>query len=239
MVMFFLVLAGLLVGCPAVDTSSRQSSAQTASEPAEVPTTQKSDPKKDKPDVDLHPEGRAIATFAGGCFWCMEKPFEVIDGVDAVYSGYTGGPEINPSYKDVAGGRTGHTEAVRIIYDPQKVSYELLLKVFWRNIDPTQVNGQFVDHGRQYRTGVYTHDEAQMVLAIKTRDEVQARFEKPIVTEILPAPQFFVAETYHQDFYKTNPRHYQGYRKGSGRDAFLEKVWGEEAGGYSLHGGSH
>jgi methionine-S-sulfoxide reductase len=212
---------------------------EVSPEPSEVPTTQKIDPKNDKPDVDLHPQDRAIATFAGGCFWCMEKPFEVIDGVDAVYSGYTGGPEINPSYKDVAGGRTGHTEAVRIIYDPQKVSYELLLNVFWRNIDPTQVNGQFVDHGRQYRTGIYTHDDEQMRLSLKTRDEVQEKFQKPIVTEILAAQDFYVAETYHQDFYKTNPRHYQGYRKGSGRDRFLENVWGEEAGGYSLHGGKH
>jgi len=186
----------------------------------------------------LEPEGRAIATFAGGCFWCMEKPFEVIDGVDAVYSGYTAGPEVHPTYKEVAGGKTGHTEAVRIVYDPSKVSYELLLKVFWRNIEPTQKNGQFVDKGKQYRSGIYTHSDEQAELARRSLEDVQPKFDRPIVTEIQAAGVFYPAEEYHQDFYIKSPDHYNGYRRGSGRDAFLKKVWGEEAGGYSLHGGA-
>jgi len=192
------------------------------------------------PNVDLAPAGKGIATFAGGCFWCMEPPFEAMEGVEAVYSGYAGGKEANPTYHDVGYGKTGHTEAVRVIYDKDKVSYELLAKVFWRNINPTQVNGQFPDHGTQYRTAIFYHDADQKRIAEETRKEVAAKFDDPIVTEITEitaANAFYPAETYHQDFYLKDKDHYSRYRNGSGRDAFLKKVWGDEAGGYSLHGG--
>jgi len=238
-VFLILVFLSLVSGCPKSsppETQPDQSVTAAAEEPAASAA--------ERPSVNpvltaeaLAPEGMGIATFAGGCFWCMEKPFEVIDGVKAVYSGYTAGPEVNPTYKEVAYGRTGHTEAVRIVYDPAKVEYELLLKVFWRNIDPTQVNGQFVDKGKQYRSGIYTHDAAQAAAVEASLAEVRAKFDKPIVTEIQAAGPFYPAEEYHQDFYIKDPSHYQRYRSGSGRDAFLERVWGEEAGGYSLHGG--
>ena len=202
---------------------------------AEAPASKAINDKFAFPSDDMAPAGKGIATFAGGCFWCMEKPFETIDGVEAVYSGYTGGPEKYPEYKQVAGGRTGHTEAVRIIYDPAKVKYELLLDVFWRNIHPTQVNGQFVDNGTQYRSGIYPHDAEQKRLAEVSKAVIQKKFEEPIATEIVDAGAFWPAENYHQDFYIKSPAHYERYRTGSGRDQYLKKVWGDEAGGYSLH----
>ena len=177
------------------------------------------------------PEGAAKATFAGGCFWCMEKPFEKVEGVDSVVSGYTGGPEENPSYKQVSSGRTGHAEAVEVTYDPKRVTYEQLLQVFWRNIDPTDAGGQFYDRGSQYRTAIFWHDEAQREAALRTRAELDAsgRFAKPVVTAVEPAGPFWPAEDYHQDYYKKNPEHYERYRRGSGRDRFLERAWGSEA----------
>lgn len=187
---------------------------------------------------ELAPEGMGIATFAGGCFWCMEYPFEAIPGVTEVYSGYTAGEKPNPTYKEVARGLTKHTEAVRVVYDPNKVDYSLLLDVFWRNINPTQRDGQFVDRGRQYRTGIYYHDDAQRKAIEASLESIRPRFDKPIATEILEAGEFYAAEDYHQDFYRKSKAHYQRYRKNSGRDAYLDKVWGDEAGGYSLHEGT-
>ncbi len=170
------------------------------------------------------------AIFAGGCFWCMEPPFEKLDGVKEVISGYTGGHKENPTYKEVSAGGTGHLESVEIIYDPTKVSHEKLLDVFWRQIDPTDAGGQFGDRGSQYRSAIFYLDEEQKKLAEKSRDELAAsgRFEKPIVTEILPAGKFYRAEGYHQDYYKKNPIRYKIYRFGSGRDKFLDRVWGKE-----------
>jgi methionine-S-sulfoxide reductase len=170
-----------------------------------------------------------IATFAGGCFWCMEPPFDKVDGVVRTISGYTGGKEKSPTYKEVSYGKTTHAEAVRVYYNPEKVSYEELLDVFWRNINPTQKNGQFVDIGSQYRTAIYVHDDEQRKLAEQSRRELEAsgRFTEPIVTEIESASTFWKAEEYHQDFYKKSPGRYKSYRSGSGRDEFIEKVWGD------------
>ena len=173
---------------------------------------------------------QAVAVFAGGCFWCMEKPFEHYTGVITVESGYTGGPEIAPTYKDVGYGRTGHFEAVRVVYDPSKTNYEALLSSFWHNIDPTQSNGQFCDKGHQYATAIFSDDKAEKKLALKTRDEVAKELNAKVVTEILPAATFWLAEDYHQDYSAKNPQHYMRYRTGCGRDRRLTELWGEKAG---------
>jgi len=173
---------------------------------------------------------RATATFAGGCFWCMEPPFEQLDGVVDVVSGYTGGETKNPTYREVGTGKTGHYEAVRITYDPSKVTYQTLLEVFWRNIDPTDAVGQFADKGTQYRTAIFYHDDEQKELAEASREELRrsGKFDRPIATKVLPTQEFYPAEDYHQDYYQTNPMHYKRYKKGSGRQGFIERVWGEE-----------
>ncbi|OHB25295.1 MAG: peptide-methionine (S)-S-oxide reductase [Desulfuromonadaceae bacterium GWC2_58_13] len=170
------------------------------------------------------------ATFAGGCFWCMEPPFEKLDGVISVTSGYTGGPQKNPTYEEVSAGVTQHLESVEILFDPVKISYARLLDVFWRNIDPTDPNGQFVDRGAQYRSAVFWHDEQQRQLADASKQQMAAsgRFDGPIVTAIRPAAPFYPAEEYHQDYYKKNPLRYKFYRYNSGRDRYLEKVWGKD-----------
>lgn len=170
----------------------------------------------------------AKATFAGGCFWCMEPPFERLDGVVSVTSGYTGGPETGPSYEEVSSGRTGHVEAVQVKYDPTVISYEYLLKVFWRQIDPTDDGGQFADRGKQYRAAIFTYDRKQRELAeaSKRKLEKSGIFKGPIVTEIRWADPFYAAEAYHQDYYKKNPSNYKRYRAGSGREGFLKAVWG-------------
>ena len=169
----------------------------------------------------------AKATFAGGCFWCMEKPFEKLDGVVAVVSGYTGGMSENPHYQNYAAG--GHIEAVQITYEPEKISYNQLLDVFWRQIDPTDPAGQFVDRGKEYSTAIFYHTTEQAQLAEKSKEKLQKRniFGKAIVTPLIEASLFFPAEEYHQDYYKKNPIRYTFYRSRSGRDAFLQKIWGE------------
>lgn len=170
------------------------------------------------------------AIFAGGCFWCMEAPFENLPGVISVVSGYTGGVVDNPTYEEVSSGRTGHAEAVEIEYDPEKISYEQLLDVFWMNIDPTAAGRQFVDIGNQYRAAVFYLNAEQKRLAEETRERLKlsGRFAVPIVTEIMQACVFYPAEDYHQDFYKKNPLRYQFYRNGSGRDQFLDSIWGKD-----------
>ena len=170
----------------------------------------------------------SVATFAGGCFWCVESDFEKVPGVLRVVSGYTGGIGENPTYETYA--RQGHIEAVQIFYDPAKVSYAQLLDVFWRHIDPTDGGGQFVDRGSYYRSAIFYHDEEQRQLAEKSKAELgkSGRFAKPIVTEIIKFNRFYDAEEYHQDYYKNNPLRYRYYRHGSGRDQFLEKVWPPE-----------
>jgi peptide methionine sulfoxide reductase msrA/msrB len=170
----------------------------------------------------------AVATFAGGCFWCVESDFEKVPGVLKVVSGYTGGAGENPTYETYA--RQGYIEAVQVFYDPAKISYAQLLDVFWRHIDPTDGGGQFVDRGLQYRSAIFYHDEEQRRLAEKSKEELgkSGRFAKPIVTEIIKFNRFYDAEEYHQDYYKKNPLRYRYYRHGSGRDQFLEKVWPPE-----------
>lgn len=169
------------------------------------------------------------ATFAGGCFWCMEPPFDKLPGVVSTTSGYVGGKKLNPTYREVSDGETGHAEAVQIVYDPAKVTYEQLLNVFWHNIDPTVRDQQFCDHGSQYRTGVFVHDEAQKKLAIASREAVMKSkpFKAEIVTEIVAASTFYPAEEYHQDYYLKNPVKYKFYRFNCGRDARLKELWGE------------
>lgn len=179
---------------------------------------------------DTSPGKIEKATFAGGCFWCMEAPFEKLGGVKEVISGYTGGQKPNPTYEEVSSGGTGHVEAVQVLFDPVKVIYADLLKVFWEQIDPTDAGGQFVDRGKQYRSAIFYHTEEQKRLAEESRNTLQrlGKFTKPIVTEILPASEFYRAEEYHQDYYKKNPIRYKFYRFNSGRDQFLKTVWGEK-----------
>jgi len=181
------------------------------------------------------PVNEEIATFAGGCFWCMEKPFEEVDGVSAVISGYTGGHTKDPTYEEVCSGRTGHMEAIEVHYDPARVSYEQLLEIFWRQVDPTDSGGQFVDRGGQYRTAIVVHDEQQRRVAERSKAKLAAsgRFDKPIVTELLPAAPFYPAEGYHQDFYKKSQVRYHAYRAASGRDRYLKQVWSREVAGSS------
>ena len=171
-----------------------------------------------------------VATFAGGCFWCMEPPFDKIGGVVLTTSGYAGGTEENPTYREVSAGKTGHTESVQVLYDPSKVSYEKLLDVFWRQINPTTPDRQFVDVGAQYRSAIFYHDEKQRRLAEMSKAEMDksGRFDGPIVTQIVPAGTFWPAEEYHQDYYMKNPIRYKYYRFRSGRDQYLEKIWGEK-----------
>lgn len=171
-----------------------------------------------------------VATFAGGCFWCMEPPFEKLEGVEAVVSGYTGGHKDHPTYEEVSSGSTGHTEAVQIFYDPDKVTYEALLEVFWRQIDPTDGGGSFVDRGTQYRSGIFYHNDRQKELAELSRERLNGsgRYDKPIVTGISRFDRFYNAEEYHQDYYKKNPIRYKYYRYGSGRDKYIEKIWGKK-----------
>jgi peptide methionine sulfoxide reductase msrA/msrB len=170
------------------------------------------------------------ASCAGGCFWCTEADFEKLPGVVKVISGYTGGTKENPTYEEVSSGTTGHVEAVQVYYDPSKITYEELLDYFWKHVDPTDAGGQFVDRGSQYRSAIFYHDEEQKRLAEKSKEALgkSGRFKKPIVTEILKFTKFYEAEDYHQDYYKTHPLKYKFYRYRSGRDQFLEKVWGKE-----------
>jgi peptide-methionine (S)-S-oxide reductase len=170
------------------------------------------------------------AIFAGGCFWCMEPPFDKIEGVISTTSGYSGGEEANPSYTDVSAGRTGHYEVVRVEYDPAKVSYKQLLDVFWKNIDPFDAKGQFCDKGDHYRAVIFYSNEEEKALAIQSKEAIQSGkgFRDPIVTQILPAKSFYPAEDYHQDYYQTNPLKYKFYRFNCGRDARLDAVWGPD-----------
>jgi len=173
-------------------------------------------------------EGLATATFAGGCFWCMEGPFDELDGVASTTVGYTGGEEPDPTYREVSAGKTGHAEAVRVRYDPEKIGYEELLDVFWHNIDPLTRDRQFCDAGSQYRSAIFYHDEEQRRLAeaSKMALERSGRFDRPIVTEITPAGPFYRAEDYHQNYYRENPIRYKLYRFACGRDDRLEELWG-------------
>ena len=177
--------------------------------------------------MDEKEKNLKLATFAGGCFWCVESDFEKVDGVFEVVSGYTGGQKENPTYEEVSAGGTGHLEAVQVLYDPEKISYKELLQVFWRHVDPTDPGGQFADRGSQYRTAIFYHDDEQKRTAEESKKELEKKgpFTKSIVTEIVKATPFYKAEDYHQDYYKTHALRYKFYRSGSGRDKFLKKVW--------------
>lgn len=170
-----------------------------------------------------------VATFAGGCFWCMEPPFEGIKGVLSVTAGYMGGTTVNPTYEQVCTGETGHAEAVQVTFDPTVVTYSKLLEIFWRNIDPTTENAQFADQGTQYRTAVFFHSEGQKRLAEVSKRALAAsgKFTGEIVTEIVPASTYYMAEDDHQDYFKKQPFRYKNYSVGSGRAGFIEKTWGK------------
>jgi peptide-methionine (S)-S-oxide reductase len=170
----------------------------------------------------------AKATFAGGCFWCMEPPFDKLDGVVSTTSGYIGGHKENPAYGEVSSGITGHAEAMQIVYDPEKITYDQLLEVFWKNVDPTDGGGQFCDRGNQYRTAIFYHDEHQKRMAEQSRQAlIESKGFKEIATEITAASTFYPAEEYHQDYYQKNPVRYKFYRYSCGRDRRLKELWGE------------
>ena len=175
-------------------------------------------------------DGLQLATFAGGCFWCMQPPYDSLEGVVSVVVGYSGGDTTNPTYYDVLRGDTGHREAVQITYDPSRITYAELLDVFWRQIDPTDAGGQFADRGPQYITAIFYHDEAQRQAAERSRQELAAsgKFDRPIATQILPYKSFYPAEDYHQCYYQKDPYNYGSYKRGSGRAPFLESTWADE-----------
>ncbi len=175
-------------------------------------------------------EGLENATFAGGCFWCMEAAFQALDGVTDVVSGYTGGETDNPTYEEVSSGKTGHYEAILITFDPEKISYKELVEFFWRNIDPTDDKGQFVDKGSQYLTAIFYVDDEQKKIAEESKKELEesGKFDKPVVTKILKAPKFFLAEEYHQDYSEKRTIQYKLYEVGSGRPQYIKKTWGED-----------
>ena len=208
--------AGLFILIAACQTSARNAPAEMSAETTSA--------------VDLDPALQDTATFAGGCFWCMEPPFDELEGVAATISGFAGGEQPNPTYQEVANGRTQYTEAVQVIYDSTTINYERLLDVYWRNVDPLDAEGQFCDRGQQYRPEIFYHNAEQRRLAEASRQELveSDRFSEPIVVDILPvAGSFYPAEEYHQNFYKKNPQRYYSYREGCGRDARLRELWGE------------
>ena len=180
--------------------------------------------------ADAAAQGLQTATFAGGCFWCMQPPFDRAAGVVSTRVGYTGGHVPNPSYAQVSTGTTGHLEAVEVVFDPKRISYAQLLEIFWHNIDPVQGDGQFADRGPQYHTAIFYHDEAQRQAALASKAALAAtgRFDRPITTEILPAAPFYPAEDYHQHFSEKNPAHYEHYKDGSGRSRYLKRTWGQD-----------
>ncbi|MGM0522290.1 MAG: peptide-methionine (S)-S-oxide reductase MsrA [Pseudomonadota bacterium] len=181
--------------------------------------------------ADTEADASAQAIFAGGCFWCMEPPYDRQPGVSATISGYIGGELDNPTYEEITGGDTGHAEAVKVEYDPEQISYEQLLAIFWRNIDPFAEGRQFCDVGNQYRSAIFYDNDEQRELAEASKAEMEDRFERDIATEIVSADTFWPAEEYHQNYYEKNPVRYKFYRFSCGRDGRLEEVWGEEAGG--------
>lgn len=212
---FFLALLSLFTLCLFAVTACQSPESSTR--------TEASDAAIDASDL-------SVATFAGGCFWCMQPPFDRTDGVHSTIVGYTGGEEDHPTYEEVSRGLTTHVEAVEVRFDPAVVSYDELLDVFWRSIDPTDDGGQFADRGPHYRTAIFYHDEDQRLAAEASRDAMDrdGPFDDPIVTELRPAETFWIGEDYHQDYYLKNSRHYQAYYAGSGRKGFLETTWGTD-----------
>jgi peptide-methionine (S)-S-oxide reductase len=179
--------------------------------------------------LPVHAQSLSKATFAGGCFWCMEKPFDELPGVVSTTSGYTGGQRPNPTYQQVSSGTTGHAESMQVVYDPARVSYEKLLDVFWHNVDPLDTGGQFCDRGSQYRSGIFYQDKAQEKLASQSKAKISAGLEQPVVTEVVEASEFYPAEDYHQNYYQTHAAKYKFYRFACGRDRRLTEVWGDKS----------
>jgi peptide-methionine (S)-S-oxide reductase len=201
-----------------------------STQPVSAPATPRAESRAGgSPRAPALAAGQAEAIFAGGCFWCMERPFETLEGVISATSGYTGGPEVGPTYEEVSRGDTGHYEAVRIVYDPARISYARLLEVFIVNVDPTQDDGQFCDIGRQYRSAIFVANAEERALARAVLERAGTRLRREIATTVLDAGPFWVAEDYHQDFYRENPVRYASYRRGCGRDARLTELWGEDA----------
>ncbi len=239
-----LALALVMVGCGQSDANARTDSAPAdevdGSPLASVATgSTTADVASNAESAGMSGESAAstmtatavdTAIFAGGCFWCMEPPYDKLDGVLSTTSGYTSGAEVNPTYEQVSAGRTGHTEAVQVVFNPARVTYDRLLHVFWRNIDPFARDRQFCDVGSQYRSGIYPRSASQKAAAEASLRTVAARFSQPIATEIVAATPFYAAEEYHQDYYMKNPLRYKFYRGGCGRDGRLEEIWGDEAG---------
>jgi peptide-methionine (S)-S-oxide reductase len=182
------------------------------------------------PDPPIPEAVADTATFAGGCFWCMEPPYDKIDGVASTTSGFSGGEMVNPSYREVASGATKHTEVVQVVYDSSKISYERLLRVYWHNVDPFDGTGQFCDRGSQYRPAIFVHNARQRRLAEQSKAAVTTRFDRPIAVTINDFEAFYAAEDYHQNYYRKNPGEYKRYRQGCGRDARLRAIWGDAAG---------
>ena len=182
------------------------------------------------PDATIPAAVADTATFAGGCFWCMEPPYDKIDGVASTTSGFAGGEKVDPSYREVASGATNHTEVVQVVYDSTKVSYERLLRVYWHNVDPFDGTGQFCDRGSQYRPAIFAHTDRQRRLAEQSKEAVAARFDQSLAVTINDFEAFYAAKEYHQNYYQKNPTDYKRYRQGCGRDARLREIWGEAAG---------
>ncbi len=237
------VLSLALVGCGPSDTDTRTDRAPSddversaaasvrSATTADIPMTARSAGISAKPAPPTMPAAALdTAIFAGGCFWCMEPPYDNLDGVLSTTSGYTSGTVVNPTYEQVSAGGTGHTEAMQVVFDPSRVTYDRLLHVFWRNIDPFARNQQFCDRGSQYRSGIYPRTAVQKAAAETSLRALAARFSQPIATEIVAATRFYSAEEYHQDYYRKNPVRYKFYRTSCGRDKRLEEIWGDEAG---------
>ena len=232
-----LCLGLTLTACSTVSALGPDATLESGSNSAQIQATAQREihgnPQEDGLRDDMRDDlgdNLAQATFAGGCFWCMEGPFDKLDGVVSTTSGYTGGTKENPTYGQVSAGNTGHAESVQVVYDPEQVSYEALLGTFWHNIDPLDSKGQFCDKGNQYRSAIFYGNETEKQLAEVSRAEVAEKLDEPIATEITPASTFYPAEDYHQDYYIKNPVRYKIYRTGCGRDRRLSQVWGEDAG---------
>jgi len=218
---------GAMADASASPSSETVAAASTAAMASDAPSPEMS---RESAGGTLPSAAVDTAIFAGGCFWCMEPPYDKLDGVLSTTSGYTSGSTVNPTYEQVSAGRTGHTEAIQVVFDPARVSYDRLLYVFWRNVDPLTANQQFCDRGSQYRSGIYPRTPAQKAAAEASLRAIAARFTQPIVTEIVAATPFYAAEEYHQDYYTKNPVRYNFYRSRCGRDSRLKEVWGAEAG---------
>lgn len=231
-----LAVSGLAILFLAGDGATADLEPEPSSKPEERPDNHSNSNADDHAksntnhDTNHNTLDNAVATFAGGCFWCMEPPFDKLKGVISTTSGYIGGHVQRPTYEQVSRGGTGHAEAVQVTFDPNQIGYSKLLEVFWRNVDPTVRNRQFCDRGDQYRTGIYFHNSEQQRLAEASKRKLEAsgQLPKPVVTRIVMADRFWPAEDYHQDYYKKNPGRYKDYRRGCGRDERLEMLWGKQ-----------